>query len=55
MLFMEKGELFSDENNTFFINITKILNLTKDQLSHLVTLEDILKKFVLHACIDKIR
>ena len=55
MLLEEKGELVSDENNKFFINITKLLNSKEDQGSPLVTLEDLLKKFVFHTSIHKIR
>ena len=50
MLLKKKGELLSDEKqlasiiNTFFINITKSLNLKEDQGSPLVILNDILKK-----------
>ena len=40
---------------TFFINITKGLNVKEDQCSPPVTLEDILKKFIFHLSIHKIR
>ena len=39
----------------FFISITKCLKLNEDQGSHLVTLNDILKKFIFNPSIDKIR
>ena len=41
--------------NKFLINITKSLNLKEDQGSPRVTLEDILKKFIFHPSIDKIK
>ena len=41
--------------NTFFINITKSLNLKKDQGSPPVTLNDILKKIIIHPSFDKIK
>ena len=61
MLLKEKGELVSDKKqlvsimNKFFINITKSLHLRDNQGSPPVTLEDILKKFIYHPSIDKIR
>ena len=61
ILLKQKGELFSDKRQLasimkkFFINITKILNLKKDQRNPPVTLEDILKKIIFHPSIDKIR
>ena len=41
--------------NKFLINITKSLNLKEDQGSPRVTLEYILKKFIFHPSIDKIK
>ena len=61
MLLKEKGELVSDEKqlasimNKFFINIRKSLKLKEDQGSPPVTLNEILKKFIFHPSIDKIR
>ena len=61
MLLKKKGELLSDEKqlasiiNTFFINITKSLNLKEEQGSPLVILNDIRKKKNFHSSIDKIR
>ena len=61
MLLKEKGEFISDEKqlasimNKFFINITKSLKLKEDQGSPPVTLNNILKKFIFHPSIDKIR
>ena len=61
MLLKKKGELISDEKqlasimNKFFINITKSLKLKEDQGSPPVTLNNILKKFIFHPSIDKIR
>ena len=60
MLLKEKGELVSDEKqlasimNKFFINISKSLTLKEDLGSPLVTLNDILEKFIFHPSIDKI-
>ena len=60
MLLKGNGEFVSDEKqlasitNKFFINITKSLNLKEDQHNPLVTLNDILKKFIFHPSIDKI-
>ena len=53
--------LVSDEKllasimNKFFINITESLKLKEDQGRPLVTLNDILKKFIFLPSIDKIR
>ena len=61
MSLKEKGELVSDGEQLafvmkkFFINIMKSLNLKEDQGSPLVTLKDILKKFIFHPSIGKIR
>ena len=61
MLLKEKGELVSNETrlasimNKFLINITKSLKLKEDQRSFPVSLNDILKKFIFHPSIDKIR
>ena len=61
MLPKEKGVLVSDEKlltsimNKFFINITKSLKLKEDQGRPLVTLNDIVKKFIFLPSIDKIR
>ena len=61
MLLKKKRVLVSDEKqlasivNKFFINITKSLNLKEDHGSPPVSLYDILKKFVVHRSIDKIR
>ena len=61
MLLKEKGEPISDEKqlastmNKFFINTTKSLKLKEDQGSPHITLNDILKKFIFHPSIDKIR
>ena len=61
MLLQEKRELVSDQKqltsimNKFFINITKSLNLKKDQGSPPVTLNDILKKNIIHPSFDKIK
>ena len=61
MLLKEKGEFVSDKNQTasimkmFFINITKGSNVKEDQCSAPITLEDILKKFIFHLSIHKIR
>ena len=41
--------------NKFAINIKKRLNLKEDQGTPPITLEDILKKFIFHPSIDKIR
>ena len=41
--------------NKFLINITKSLNLKEDQGGPHVTLEYILKKFIFHPSIDKIK
>ena len=61
MLLKEKGKLVSDEKqlasimNRFFIIITKNVKLKEDRGSPPVTLNDILKKFIFHSSIDKIR
>ena len=41
--------------NKFAISITKRLNLKEDQGTPPINLEDILKKFIFHPSIDKIR
>ena len=52
MLLKEKGEValnreqLSSNMNKYFINITKSLSLKEDQGISLVTLEDILEKFI---------
>ena len=61
MLLKEKGKLVSDEKqlasimNRFFIIIKKNVKLKEDRGSPPVTLNDILKKFIFHSSIDKIR
>ena len=57
----EKGNFVSDEKglatiiNNFFINITKELELKKDNKGKLNILEDILKAFEYHPSIEKIK
>ena len=57
----EKDNLVSDEKelatimNNFFINITKDLELKKDNKGKLNNLEDILKAFESHLSIEKIK
>ena len=61
MLLKEKGQLATDKKqlvsikNKFFINVTKTLNLEKNQSTPPIALEEILKKFSFHTNIDKIR
>ena len=60
LLLKEKGNLVSDEKelatimNSFFINITKDLELKKGSRCKLNKLEDILKAFESHLSIEKI-